>query len=302
MGLEQVKIRLRVEVRYTSTSNRHNPSIISKQHAMDPFSIAVGVAGLLSLTGQTLTFIKPYVHDAKHGREIAEELLKELEILQYNLGRLDNLLRSDNEAIQQFNGTSVLVQSTTACRAKMTLLHDRLIKNRKDLLHILKWPFNVKEHRETIRDLRAFSQWIQFALTVDGCALLSKTSAEVLETFRLQLTSFQLLDQVGHQTQAMQQLVNDQHNTIETDRAEAEREKGLKWISTMRPEQKHHSIRMPRVKTTGEWLLERSEFRKWLESPTSPDNVLWCHGIQGSGKSVLAYDLFILPKSYSQVR
>jgi len=262
---------------------------------MDPSSIAVGVAGLLSLTGQTLTFIKPYVHDAKHGRESAEELLKELEILQHNLGRLDNLLRSDNEAIQQFNGTSVLVQSTTACRAKMTLLHDRLIKSRKDPLHILKWPFNVKEHRETIRDLRAFSQWIQSALTVDGCALLSKT-------FRLQLTSFQLLDQIGHQTQAMQQLMNDQHNTIETDRAEAEREKVLKWISTMKPEQKHHSIRMPHVKTTGEWLLERSEFRKWLESPTSPDNVLWCHGIQGSGKSVLAYDLFFLPQSHSQVR
>jgi len=38
-----------------------------------------------------------------------------------------------------------------------------------------------------------FAQWIQFTLTIDGCALLSKTSAEVLETLKHQLETFQLV-------------------------------------------------------------------------------------------------------------
>lgn len=62
----------------------------------------------------------------------------------------------------------------------------------------------------------------------------------------------------------------------------------LNWISTPRQEQKHQIVRQPRVEGTGRWLLEQSEYIRWRDDVTAP-NVLWCHGIQGSGKTILAY-------------
>ncbi len=120
------------------------------------------------------------------------ELLRELEVLHYNLSQLDVFLRSKG-AIRFFDSTSVLVTSTSACRTKLTVLFEKLNRAGDSLVSRMKWPLNSKEHRDTVQDLRAFAQWIQFALTIDGCALLSKTSAEVLETLGHQLETFQLI-------------------------------------------------------------------------------------------------------------
>lgn len=80
----------------------------------------------------------------------------------------------------------------------------------------------------------------------------------------------------------------DQNQELRNHHEVQDREKTLNWISTFEYEMKHHAIRMPRVEGTGEWLLDREEYRQWRDDEDSP-KVLWCHGIQGSGKSVLAY-------------
>ena len=71
------------------------------------------------------------------------------------------------------------------------------------------------------------------------------------------------------------------------DREERERNNILAWISSFDYEKKHHSIKTPRVDGTGEWLLQRPEFQKWRDERNAT-YTLWCHGLQGSGKSVLA--------------
>lgn len=73
---------------------------------------------------------------------------------------------------------------------------------------------------------------------------------------------------------------------LQTERQIQDREKVLKWISNFEYEKKHHAIRTPRVEETGDWLLKTHQFQRWRDEVES-DNVLWCHGIQGSGKSVL---------------
>lgn len=135
---------------------------------------------------------RTYVHEVKHGKEAAAELLRELDVLHYNLSQLDAFLKSD-EAARPFDSTSVLVTSTFACRDKLTVLVEKLSGASGSLLNRLKWPLDSKEHRQTVQDLRAFAQWVQFALTIDGCALLSKTSADVLETLASQLETIQLV-------------------------------------------------------------------------------------------------------------
>ena len=257
---------------------------------MDPFSITVGIVSLLSVAAQTLTLAKNYVDEVKHGKEAAAEFMKELGVLHFNLSRLDQFLKSEDEAARHFDDTSVLVSSTHACRNKLKLLYDKLDGDGRSRMSRLKWPLSVKEHRETIGELRTFAQWIQFALAIDGCMLLSKTSTEVLEVLRKQLDTFQLLEKIDDRTYSMEQSIKEQAQSLNEDRMAAERNKVLDWVSTRNHEQKHHNVRMPRVDGTGEWLLHNIKYQHWRDEPKSSNNILCCNGIPGSGKSVLTYE------------
>ena len=190
-------------------------------------------------------------------------------------------------ALRPFDNTSVLVSSTSACRNQLTILHEKLDGSSGRPWSRLKWPLNSKEHQETIEQLRVFAESIQFALTVDGCALLSKTSSEVVDTLKHQLETIQLVESIGHQTLLIERSLQEQGQADRTDRAANEREKVLDWVCTINHEQKHHDLRLPRVDGTGEWFLDIPEYRRWRDEPHLHSNVLWCQGIQGSGKSVL---------------
>ena len=265
---------------------------------MDPLSLAASVAGLISLAGATLSITKTFIHDAKHGKETAQEFLQELDVLHFNLARLDNFLRSESDAIGYFNDTSVLVSSTHSCKNRLDALHARLIetKERRLSLHTLTWPFKVKEHRDMIAELRAFAHWVQFALTINGCNLLAKTSVDVVEILRKQLESFQLLQRVDDRTSVITEHTSvitqaqlEQSRAMKFAQIDGERTKILNWISTVNHQQKHHDISKPRVAGTGEWLLREAEFTRWIDI-SQPLNVLWCSGIQGSGKTILTYE------------
>jgi len=52
------------------------------------------------------------------------------------------------------------------------------------------------------------------------------------------------------------------------------------------PYLKHHKeSKRQMLAGTGNWLLEDSTFRKWVDDSAS--SLLWLHGIPGSGKSKL---------------
>ncbi|CAL8581268.1 hypothetical protein XPA_006968 [Xanthoria parietina] len=210
-------------------------------------------------------------------------MVLEMDVLHFNLSQLDNLLRRHTGAA--FSSTSVLTTSTHACRNKLDMLHDKLERAAEHPLHRLRWPLSSDEHQKTLGELRAFAQWIQFALTIDGSSLLAKTSTEVIDVLSKQLQMFQLLDQVDTRTALTNNTVMDLQHVVRTSDVSRERESILKWLSNAKPSQKHHDVRLPRVAGTGGWLLEESTFKKWRDAE---ENLLWCYGIQGSGKSILA--------------
>lgn len=116
----------------------------------DPFSIIVGVAGVLGVAAQTLRLAKTYVDEVRHKDEAAAEFLRELNVLHVNLSRLDQFLHRENAGARHFDTTSVLVSSTTICRHNLDILHEKLSSNRSRRLDRLRWPLSAKEHRETI--------------------------------------------------------------------------------------------------------------------------------------------------------
>ena len=250
---------------------------------MDPFSLSVGIAGLLTLTTKIIRAARSYCQEAKHAKEAASELLAELNVLYINLSQLDQLLKRDTST--SFSNTSVLTTSTHGCRNKLSVLHNKLEKAAAHPMHRFLWPLNSDEHQKTLQELRAFVQWIQFALTIDGSSLLAKTSTEVIDVLQHQLQMFQMLEQADTRAEHTNDTVIDIQQTLRTSDESKERENMLNWMSNAKSSQKHHDVRLPRVEGTGEWLLEEPAFKSWRDGD---ENVLWCYGIQGSGKSILA--------------
>ncbi len=269
---------------------------------MDPFSITLSIVGVLGVVLQTVQLAKTYVTEANDGKNVATEMLTELFSLQSNLERLDAFLKHDSEANLRFTHTSALTASNIRCCGKLEklcmILRNKLSGHRTSRTSSLKWPLSVTDHRKTIEELRAFSQCIQLALTTDGCALLSKTATELQEVTAKQqetLTKLrnvlEILDTLDNRTSLVEAACEKQARSLDEEHRSRERNDILNWLSPLNHEQKHCSISKPHVRGTGEWLLQMNEFESWRDEPQARSNVLCCYGIQGAGKSVLAYDL-----------
>ena len=269
---------------------------------MDPFSITLGIVSVLGVVLQTVQIATTYVSEAKDGKNDATEMLTELSRLQSNLERLDAFLERDSQVNLQFTHTSALNTSTTGCRDKLEKLRISLCKklsdHRESRMSILKWPLSNTDHRKTIEELRAFSRCIQLALTTDGCALLSKTATEVQEvlatqkeTLTKQLNALELLERLDNRTSLLEVACQKQFQSLDEESQSRKRDDVLNWLSPPDHKLKHYHIRKPHVEGTGEWLFQMHEFESWRDEPQAMSNVLCCYGIQGAGKSVLAYDL-----------
>ncbi|KAI9708311.1 MAG: hypothetical protein M1820_004015 [Bogoriella megaspora] len=254
---------------------------------MDPVSLVVGVVPLIELVLRTSLLTRAFVNEAKDAKESISVLITELNALHSNLERLKQNIDSENARSIVYPQASVLCSSTSACQVRVQGLHDKLEKAANNRVRQWLWPFDEKEHRKVIQDLRAFAQWMQFGLTIDGCAMLSRTSKDMLEILQRQLDTFQEIQSLGKRTAALEDAVQTHTRALANDRELGERHKILSWISDIQHDQRHHDIRSSRVEDTGGWLLECTEYLRWRDDITCP-NVLWCHGIQGSGKSMLA--------------
>ena len=155
---------------------------------MDPFSLATAVFGLAGVSIQVINIANSYVSSVIHRKESIRALISELRVLKFNFESLDKFLRSEMTDVRMvFERTSVLRSCTAACEEKLRALLKNLSSNEDSQPKIVVWPLGESEHQKTIEDLRAFAQWLHFALTIDGCSLLARTSNDVLEILGNQL-------------------------------------------------------------------------------------------------------------------
>jgi hypothetical protein len=103
-----------------------------------------------------------------------------------------------------------------------------------------------------------------FANRSDGLAIWSKVSLNTLKVLTIQ--AFLLLH-------------SPPKNRHETKlHIEEKREKLLDWISNVPFNQHHSNIRQDRLPDSGQWLLQKKEYKIWLED--SSCSILWLHGIR----------------------
>jgi hypothetical protein len=67
----------------------------------------------------------------------------------------------------------------------------------------------------------------------------------------------------------------------------------LNWLSPTPHDNRHKEIKRHWIKGTGIWLLETPHYKRWRFESDAP-SFLWCHGGQGTGKTVLTYSRLCL--------
>jgi hypothetical protein len=59
----------------------------------------------------------------------------------------------------------------------------------------------------------------------------------------------------------------------------------MQWLSLTDFPTQQHDITSRKQDGTGQWVLDSAEFKKWLDGP---DKTLFCPGIPGAGKTMMA--------------
>lgn len=138
---------------------------------VDPFSLATGIAGLISLGLEVTEKTLQYVQGVRNAAKDVDEFLEELSALVYVLRQLVEFLNSNRFSKASFDQTSVLLLTHNACEEKLKAIRLKLLKRSNDLklIRALMWPFVKKEHRQTVAIIHQWVQTFQFALTIDGC-------------------------------------------------------------------------------------------------------------------------------------
>lgn len=288
---------------------------------MDGVSLASGIAGLITLALQISGTIHEYTVAAKNKYKDIEELQGELILLSENLSNLRDVLEDEKLKGRSFDpdGNSVLWKAIKDCRRRIERIGDELLpptggKVDRALDRII-WPFKQKEVVKMVDNLRRFSAIFQFAVNIENCKILAKTSEDVENTLKEVLTASRKVSELQLQygmnaeeatTRAAEVeraleflpvLLEDtlaevkeiSHGVRTAELRERERRKTeiLDWLSPISSLTRHRDVQAKRASGTGSWLLEDEEVVKWSSGKRSCQHIL-CVGGPGTGKTVLS--------------
>ncbi|KAI1841262.1 hypothetical protein JX266_012574 [Neoarthrinium moseri] len=121
----------------------------------------------------------------------------------------------------------------------------------------LKWPFQKADIEKLLGRLRSLKGTISLTLT--------RASLEI-----------------GHNIKTGVQQVHSALETVAVENA-------VKWISSLDFRMSQKADQKQPLFGTGQWFLDDPQVRSWSECRT---RALWCHGIPGAGKTVLASVMF----------
>jgi hypothetical protein len=143
---------------------------------IDPFTVATGLAGLLSLTIEVTKILYGVVNSSKNAPKNAKELLQELDQIQRVLTSLEGFLRDENAKHGSFKETSVLIVATNGFSKEIEDLKRKVQKlsigqGLSRAVERGKWYFEEEEHQKTITTLHRYLGMFQISLTIDGMSV-----------------------------------------------------------------------------------------------------------------------------------
>lgn len=241
---------------------------------MDPFSIATGVAGLVTLAEVVISRTYNTIIACKHASEDSRKLLRQVQAL---LGILQSL-----SALESKLGGAALTSQITAaqvlsCQQTLQNIRDRLQKSdpKEDGISMfqkakrtLKWPLSLSETEKFLSDMERHKSTFDLALSVDA------------------LDAILASQRTGEDTGAKIDEITDSLARLRTIESTKEDRRLLGLLGAADADETYQANLKLHQHGTGLWFLEDGKpFSTWLTAPCSK---LWVYGIPGAGKTILS--------------
>jgi len=260
----------------------------------DPF----GIIRLIGVAAEIIRFGTQVGLDWRDAPENVRNFMAELAVLKTILSETNTNLILNQDLVDAFRGrrSALLSQLPGAygggegetrtansdvqlflatCHNELEILLHTLQKRTKGG-HLgwerLKSAFLASRTREAVENVQRRCQALNGLLAIDALALAARTNNHVVAIRREQQQAYGTLDRL--QTQV------ENREDIEL------REAVLKWLTPIDYAPQQHDFFSRRHEGTGQWLLDTDEFKQWLGPGTH--HTLYCPGIPGAGKTILA--------------
>ncbi|KAL6360885.1 hypothetical protein LRP88_05618 [Fusarium phalaenopsidis] len=250
---------------------------------MEAIGLSASIAGLVALADLVFRYSTKYVKGFKGARKEVEEIsceVKDLSLILHNL----SLVAFELEETQPSDGTqptsNVKPHHLRECQQLLMRLETGLVGAQSNLdskscierLHgRLIWPFSSTDTKEMLGDVQRHKQTINLALAADS-----------LSKLRLLLSRQSLMSSgVDGIKETIKKILDIETKVIVNNK----RKEVLEFFTNSNPSSEFDTNRKLRHDLTGLWLTEGPEFDEWYATPGSR---IWCSGIPGAGKSVLA--------------
>ena len=234
------------------------------------------VFGAVVAAADTIDKVIKLVNTIRHAQDQAEVLSSELKSLNVNLQALRRLSAN---GVPHFDQTSVLAVGADACDRKAQEILRELEGVQKSKREQLKWPFRKDHCEDLLKELRAFSNILHFAISLDTINLLTKSTEEVKKSLKLQVESLGILTEINDAVRRVEHKV--EQGFAEVEKAEASRRRDkilssiddrLRSLGNTKQDLRHSDISDSRNGRTGSWFLDDSTFKQWLGVNESRDS------------------------------
>lgn len=251
---------------------------------MDPLSITTSALALAEFVKK----LAEYTHAVKNAPQEASKLVRELETLHILLGRLATPTKQKDGAKHE---TALLLSEPGGPLDQMQDIirslgtHLDKVKSGQ-LRHRLIWPFRLSEVKSAIAAVERLKTVFIFALANDSAGITRsiKADAEEIKAYLLDLKEGQ--ESISEDVSILRR----QTDELTSQKHAADLHRIASWLC---PDEyaATQSARLQeklkeRVEGTTGWVQTRPQYLKWTAAKGS--SLLYCSGIPGAGKSVLA--------------
>ncbi|KAF5968268.1 ankyrin repeat [Fusarium coicis] len=246
---------------------------------MDPLSLAASIAGLVSLGDIVFKYALRYCKSVKDAPKEVNGLLneiKDLTLLLHNLSMVAYGHGLQTQLNPQNPATTHKPHHLHECQQLLNQLENGLSKfeQKSGLDKVqsrLKWPFTTSATKEMLQVIGRRKQTINIALGADSLTKLQICLSRQDET----------LKEIQELKVEVRKIQDIETKIMLTQK----RREVLSTFSKANPRLEFDNNKELRYPMTALWLTEGREFAEWLSTDEAR---IWCSGIPGAGKSVIA--------------
>jgi hypothetical protein len=266
---------------------------------MDPLSITSGIIAVLQVTKEVISYLKETKDAPKELTKVYEEA-KNLVILLYELKDLIAGQDSHDPWLRTTTGLTARNGSLDQYKKALEILVPKITgRGLRKVGQVFTWKFNKDEVMALLSQIERIKSLVQIALGLDhmfvtksfqqsplshaDChSTLSRAIKEDLQSIQTGIADLKV--DTSTIVDATSEIKSDT-TALRDDNAVRHKHDLMRWICPVDYHVQHQDFIDRHQTGTGQWFLEDAKFQGWDQSK---DATLFCPGIPGAGKTIMA--------------